>query len=105
MIRVVQPPQEGSRLRSWQYRDTPSSSDKYVALVSTAISPITSFLISPKDGDLTTQTLNVPRVLLRISVVNASVSISSQIINSGLASLETNCKVGSNSLIVPIFLP
>lgn len=68
-------------------RERPAYSDKYFPPVTVAISCIVAFLLSPKDGDFTTQTLRLPFNLFTIKFVKISLSTSSAIINNGFCCL------------------
>ena len=72
--------------------------------VKIAISSSIAFLLSPNPGALTAAIFNEPLNLLTTKVANASPSISSAIIKSGLPDWATGSKIGSKSFITDIFL-
>ena len=83
---------------------SPTSSDMTVPPVNIAISSSIAFLLSPNPGALHAAALTIPLKLLTTRVANASPSISSAIIRSGLPAFATDSKSGSKSLILEIFL-
>ena len=72
--------------------------------VSVAMSTSISFLLSPKPGALTPTQVNVPRSLLRISVVSASPSMSSAMMTSFLPLCTICSSSGRISWMFEIFL-
>ena len=63
-----------------------------------------AFLLSPNPGALHAAALTIPLRLLTTSVANASPSISSAIIKSGLPAFATDSSNGNKSLMFEIFL-
>ncbi len=91
-----------SKVVSFNWR--PRSSVITVAPVKTAISCNISLRRSPKPGALTATTLNVPRILFKTSVGNASPSTSSAMINNGRPCSTMDCNNGKTSWMLEIFL-
>ena len=75
----------------------PKSSVITVAPVNVAISCNIALRRSPNPGALTATTLNVPRILFKTSVGNASPSTSSAIINNGRPCCTIDCNNGNTS--------
>lgn len=65
----------------------PAYSATYWPPVTTAMSCIVAFLLSPKDGAFTTQTLRFPFNLFTIKFANISLSTSSAIMSKGFCCL------------------
>ena len=82
---------------------TPRSSLITVPPVSTAMSPSMALRRSPKPGAFTAQMFRMPRSLLTTSVVSASPSTSSAMINSGLPRCITFSNSGIRSRRLLIF--
>ena len=83
--------------------EIPAYSLMYCPPVKTAISCMVAFLLSPKDGALTTQIFKLLFNLLMIKLVSNSLSTSSAMIRSGLFYLYANSKYGRISWILESF--
>jgi len=68
-------------------REIPAYSATYWPPVTTAISCIVAFLLSPNDGALTTHTLRLPFNLFTIRLAKISLSTSSAIMTNGFCCL------------------
>lgn len=73
-------------------KKTPASSAMYCPPVNIEISCIIAFLLSPKEGALTTQIFKLLFSLFIINVAKISLSTSSQIMSNGFCCLYVNYK-------------